>query len=71
MSQSPANTLSGNELSMIRDAVPTLDLLAIRSLRRAGFRIVRDTPDNPEGREQERPDQDRRWGGADTVSTAA
>ncbi|WP_428394971.1 hypothetical protein [Lichenicoccus sp.] len=71
MSQSPPNTLSGNELSLIRDAVPALDLLAIRSLRRAGFKIVRDTPETEITAEKDRPNQDRRWGGADTVSTAA
>lgn len=33
--------LSGAELSEIRDAVPALDLFAIRSLQRAGFQIIR------------------------------
>ncbi len=37
-----SNTLSGDDLVTIRDAVPALDLLAIRSLRRAGFTIVRE-----------------------------
>jgi hypothetical protein len=33
------------DLTSIRDAVPHLDLSAIRSLRRAGFDIVRREPD--------------------------
>ena len=38
--------LSNNDLTEIRDAVPSLDLRAIRSLKRAGFNIVRrDIPD--------------------------
>jgi len=41
MSPNPTNSLSHDDLSDIRDAVPTLDLFAIRSLRRAGFQIVR------------------------------
>ncbi len=42
----PSPTLLDNEdLSAIRDAVPALDLLAIRSLRRAGFQIVRRDPE--------------------------
>ncbi len=49
MTSHPANTLSGDELSQIRDAVPSLDLLAIRSLRRAGFQIVRDIQAEPSG----------------------
>ncbi len=36
--------LDNKDLSDIRDAVPSLDLLAIRSLRRAGFQIVRQEP---------------------------
>lgn len=38
------NDLNMEDLSEIRDAVPHLDLLAIRSLRRAGFDIVRQEP---------------------------
>ncbi|WP_428376470.1 hypothetical protein [Lichenicoccus sp.] len=34
--------LSHDDLMAIRDAVPGLDLLGIRSLSRAGYRIVRD-----------------------------
>ena len=34
--------LSHEDLMAIRDAVPGLDLLGIRSLSRAGYRIVRD-----------------------------
>ena len=39
------NDLKMEDLSEIRDAVPHLDLLAIRSLRRAGFDIVRQEPE--------------------------
>lgn len=39
------NNLNMEDLSEIRDAVPHLDLLAIRSLRRAGFDIVRHEPE--------------------------
>lgn len=39
------NDLNMEDLSEIRDAVPHLDLLAIRSLRRAGFDIVRQEPE--------------------------
>lgn len=38
------NDLNMVDLSEIRDAVPHLDLVAIRSLRRAGFDIVRQEP---------------------------
>lgn len=41
MSSNLTNNLSHVDLSDIRDAVPTLDLFAIRSLRRAGFQIIR------------------------------
>jgi hypothetical protein len=41
MIHNPTIDLSGADLSDIRDAVPALHLLAIRSLRRAGFKIVR------------------------------
>jgi len=47
MSSNLTNNLSHVELSAIRDAVPTLDLFAIRSLRRAGFQIVRQDLDDP------------------------
>ncbi|MGI4747879.1 MAG: hypothetical protein ACRYGI_16160 [Janthinobacterium lividum] len=40
-----SNTLNMEDLSEIRDAVPHLDLGAIRSLRRAGFDIVRQEPE--------------------------
>jgi hypothetical protein len=33
-----------DDLSDIRDAVPQLDLVSIRALRRAGFDIVRSEP---------------------------
>lgn len=39
------NDLNMSDLSEIRDAVPHLDLVAIRSLRRAGFDIVRQEPE--------------------------
>lgn len=39
------NDLNMVDLSEIRDAVPQLDLVAIRSLRRAGFAIVRQAPE--------------------------
>ncbi len=45
MIPNPTNNLSHSDLSDIRDAVPALDLLAIRSLRRAGFQIVRQDAD--------------------------
>jgi hypothetical protein len=41
MIQNQPINLSHTDLSDIRDAVPTLDLFAIRSLRRAGFQIIR------------------------------
>lgn len=41
MASNLTSHLSHVDLSDIRDAVPTLDLFAIRSLRRAGFQIVR------------------------------
>ena len=48
MMSNPSSDLNPGDLSDIRDAVPTLDLFAIRSLSRAGFRIIR----------QDRPEQD-------------
>ena len=42
------NDLNMEDLSEIRDAVPHLDLVAIRSLRRAGFDIVRQEPEPAE-----------------------
>ena len=45
MASNMTSHLSHVDLSDIRDAVPTLDLFAIRSLRRAGFQIVKQTPD--------------------------
>lgn len=38
------NELTKEDLSDIRDAVPHLDLVAIRALRRAGFALVRAEP---------------------------
>ena len=35
---------TNEDLTAIRDAVPHLDLAAIRSLRRAGYEIVRRAP---------------------------
>ena len=50
MMSNPTSNLNNTDLSDIRDAVPALDLLAIRSLRRAGFRIVRqDTEETAPG----------------------
>ena len=49
MMSNPTSNLNNNDLSDIRDAVPALDLLAIRSLRRAGFRIVRQDSDDRDG----------------------
>ena len=46
MPPSQTTMLDNKDLSDIRDAVPSLDLLAIRSLRRAGFQIVRQEPEN-------------------------
>lgn len=37
---------TNEDLSAIRDAVPHLDLVAIRSLRRAGYDIVRSEADS-------------------------
>ena len=48
MSPSQTNMLDNKDLSDIRDAVPSLDLLAIRSLRRAGFQIIRQEPESRE-----------------------
>ena len=38
------NDFTNEDLTAIRDAVPHLDLVAIRSLRRAGYDIVRTEP---------------------------
>ena len=38
------NDLTTEDLTAIRDAAPHLDLVAIRSLRRAGYDIVRAEP---------------------------
>ncbi len=43
MTSNLTSNLNNDDLSDIRDAVPALDLLAIRSLRRAGFQIVRQS----------------------------
>ena len=40
--------LTMQDLSDIRDAVPHLDLVSIRALRRAGFDLVRSEPKPPE-----------------------
>ena len=70
--QDMSNTLSGDELSSIRDAVPALDLLAIRSLRRAGFKIVRDTGAVSSQEHSQDCAQDRGWGSKKhTISSAA
>nr|WP_321984268.1 hypothetical protein [uncultured Lichenicoccus sp.] len=42
MTDTPTAHLSHDDLMAIRDAVPGLDLLGIRSLSRAGYRIVRE-----------------------------
>ncbi len=52
MPPTQTTVLDNKDLSAIRDAVPSLDLLAIRSLRRAGFQIVRQ---EPESRETDHP----------------
>ncbi len=41
------NDFTMEDLSDIRDAVPHLDLIAIRALRRAGFDIVRSEASTP------------------------
>ena len=46
MMSNPSAELDYNDLSEIRDAVPGLDLKAIRSLTRAGFKIVRQDADD-------------------------
>ena len=38
------NDLTNEDLAAIRDAAPHLDLVTIRSLRRAGYDIVRTDP---------------------------
>ena len=43
--------LTMQDLSDIRDAVPHLDLVSIRALRRAGFDLVRSQPESSEPRE--------------------
>lgn len=40
------NDFTQTDLSAIRDAVPHLDLVAMRALRRAGFDIVRCEPED-------------------------
>jgi hypothetical protein len=40
-----SSDLTKDDLSDIRDAVPNLDLVSIRALRRAGFAIVRSAPE--------------------------
>ena len=40
--------LTMQDLSDIRDAVPHLDLVSIRALRRAGFDLVRSESEPPE-----------------------
>ena len=47
MASNLTSHLSHVDLSDIRDAVPTLDLFAIRSLRRAGFQIIKQAPEEP------------------------
>ena len=42
---------TNEDLSAIRDAVPQLDLVAIRALRRAGYDIVRSKQALEPGRE--------------------
>ena len=42
--------LTMQDLSDIRDAVPHLDLVSIRALRRAGFDLVRSEPEPSESR---------------------
>ena len=42
--------LTMEDLSAIRDAVPHLDLVAIRALRRAGYDLVHRDPEPGEGR---------------------
>ena len=46
MSPSQTTALDNKAPSPIRDAGPSLDLLAIRSLRRAGFQIIRQEPES-------------------------
>lgn len=41
------NDFTMKDLADIRDAVPHLDLIAIRALRRAGFDIVRSQANEP------------------------
>jgi len=64
MTANPTSTLDYKDLSEIRDAVPTLDLFAIRSLRRAGFEIVK-----ARGEEEPQPPMHPHW--TMTRSTAA
>ena len=61
--------LSGADLSEIRDAVPTLDLFAIRSLQRAGFQIVR--VDTAKPAEPQRHGVDSGWDSQGPISSAA
>ena len=55
MPSSTITPLDNKDLSDIRDAVPSLDLLAIRSLRRAGFQIVRQEPEREDAAKAEHP----------------
>jgi hypothetical protein len=75
MAQTPPINLSHTDLSDIRDAVPTLDLFAIRSLRRAGFQIVRqdmnDRPDQDPQPHETRSDPRPAWGSASRSNPAA
>ncbi len=63
--------LSGDELSEIRDAVPALDLFAIRSLQRAGFQIVRADADADADPESHRIGEEAGWNTQGPVSSAA
>jgi hypothetical protein len=58
MIQNQSTDLSRNDLSEIRDAVPALDLFAIRSLRRAGFQIVRQDRNDDAAQVGQRPSWD-------------
>ena len=66
MASNLTSHLSHVDLSDIRDAVPTLDLFAIRSLRRAGFQIIRQDPEEQDADPQAGKQSDR-----ETASQAA
>ena len=68
MTPNPTNDLDNNDLSQIRDAVPALDLLAIRSLRRAGFEIVRQNNET-DGKDDQTRNSD--WATSRRSSTSA